>query len=81
MNALKKAFPEKPFHWIAVSAKIEEEVSQLNLRERLVFLEELELGDSALDRLTLLCYNVVGLISFFTVGQEDGDIISFLFHV
>lgn len=71
MDALKKAFPEKPFHWIAVSAKIEEEVSQLDPRERLVFLEELGLGESALDRFTLLCYNVLGLISFFTVGQDE----------
>jgi ribosome-binding ATPase len=68
---LKERFPEEDFEWIAVSAKIEEELSSLDPEERLAFLKELRLDQPALDRLTLLCYNSLGLISFFTVGPDE----------
>jgi ribosome-binding ATPase len=68
---LKEHFPEQDFEWIAVSAKIEEELSLLDPAEREAFLKELHLDQPALDRLTLLCYNTLGLISFFTVGPDE----------
>jgi ribosome-binding ATPase len=68
---LKERFLDQDFEWIAVSAKIEEELSLLDPAERQVFLEELRLDQPALDRLTLLCYNTLGLISFFTVGSDE----------
>ena len=68
---LKERFFEQDFEWIAVSAKIEEELSLLDPAERQVFLKELHLNRPALDRLTLLCYNTLGLISFFTVGSDE----------
>ena len=68
---LKERFLEQDFEWIAVSAKIEEELSLLDPAERQVFLKELHLDQPALDRLTLLCYNTLGLISFFTVGSDE----------
>ena len=68
---LREGFPEKDFEWIAVSAKIEEELSLLDPEERRVFLKELHLNQPALDRLTVLCYNTLGLISFFTVGSDE----------
>jgi GTP-binding protein YchF len=69
--SLKEEFFAQGFEWIAVSAKIEQELSQLDTAERQVFLEELRLDQPALDRLTLLCYNTLGLISFFTVGPDE----------
>jgi len=71
LNSLKEEFPAQGFEWITVSAKIEQELSQLDTAERQVFLEELHLDQPALDRLTLLCYNTLGLISFFTVGPDE----------
>lgn len=68
---LRECFHEQDFEWIAVSAKIEEELSLLDPPEREIFLKDLHLHQPALDRLTLLCYNTLGLISFFTVGSDE----------
>jgi len=70
-HSLREEFSAQGFEWIAVSAKIEQELSQLDTAERQVFLDELRLDQPALDRLTLLCYNTLGLISFFTVGPDE----------
>ena len=64
-------FAEYGFQWIAISAQIEEEISQLDDEEREVFLADLGIEQSALDRLTLLCYDTLGLMSFFTVGEDE----------
>jgi ribosome-binding ATPase len=71
MNSLQEEFRTQGFEWIAVSAKIEQELSLLEAAERNAFLEELHLDQPALDRLTLLCYRTLGLISFFTVGSDE----------
>ncbi len=71
MYKLRENFSEQGFEWIAVSAKIEQELSQLDPEERQAFLEELQLDQPALDRLTMLCYKTLGLISFFTVGPDE----------
>jgi GTP-binding protein YchF len=68
---MKVRFPDQEFEWVAVSAKIEEELSSLDPAERQAFLQELHLDQPALDRLTLVCYNTLGLISFFTVGPDE----------
>jgi GTP-binding protein YchF len=68
---LKKDFRDQDFQWIAVSAKIEQELCRLDAAERQTFLEELQLDQPALDRLTMLCYETLGLISFFTVGPDE----------
>lgn len=57
--------------WTAVSARIEEELTHLSPEDRQVFLAELGIGDSALDRLTRLGQQALGLISFFTVGEDE----------
>ncbi len=71
IDQLKESFREQDFQWIAVSAKIEQELSHLDPKDRQTFLEELQLDQPALDRLTLLCYKTLGLISFFTVGPDE----------
>src|SRR4030042_2626426 len=70
-NKMKEDFREQDFQWIAVSAKIEQELCQLDAAERQTFLEALQLDQPALDRLTMLCYKTLGLISFFTVGPDE----------
>jgi GTP-binding protein YchF len=71
IDKLQEEFREQDFKWIAVSAKIEQEFCQLDAAERQAFLEELQLDQPALDRLTMLCYKTLGLISFFTVGPDE----------
>jgi len=68
---LEENFRDQNFQWIAVSAKIEQELCQLDAADRQSFLEELRLNQPALDRLTMLCYKTLGLISFFTVGTDE----------
>jgi len=68
---LKEDFSNQDFQWIAVSARMEQELCQLDAAEHQTFLEELQLDQPALDRLTMLCYKTLGLISFFTVGPDE----------
>jgi GTP-binding protein YchF len=70
-DRLEEEFRDQDFKWISVSAKIEQELCQLDAGERQAFLAELQLDQPALDRLTMLCYETLGLISFFTVGPDE----------
>ena len=54
-----------------VCAKLEEEISSLDDDEKSVFLEELGLKESGLDRLVKACYNLLGLISYLTAGEPE----------
>ena len=64
-------FADCDFEWIAISAQIEEEISLLDDETREEFLADLGIEHPALDRLTLLCYKTLGLISFFTVVNDE----------
>jgi ribosome-binding ATPase len=61
----------KQFRVIAVSAKLEQEISQFDPDDRDAFLEDLGIEEPAIDRLTRLCHEALGLISFFTVGEDE----------
>ena len=54
-----------------VSAKIEEEVAQLEPEEKVMFLEELGMAESGLDRLIKASYKLLGLISYLTAGEPE----------
>ena len=56
---------------VIVSAAIEAEVSQLPDDDRLVFLADLGLQDSGLDRIIRAGYDLLGLITYFTVGPKE----------
>lgn len=59
-------------HLAQVSARIEEELSQLtDPSERAAFLQALGLSESAIDRLTQVSYEALGLIAYFTVGADE----------
>jgi GTP-binding protein YchF len=55
----------------ALSAKIEMELGELDPDEAAVFMEELGLAESSLDRVIALSYRLVGLISFLTAGPDE----------
>src|SRR6476469_7654545 len=55
----------------ALSAKIEMELGELDPDEAGVFMEELGITESALDRVIALSYKLVGLISFLTAGPDE----------
>jgi ribosome-binding ATPase YchF (GTP1/OBG family) len=62
ISALTKDFVPEDFRWIAVSAKIEQEISLLEGEERAEFLRELDIDQPALDR-SPRCVFKPGLIS------------------
>ncbi len=56
---------------VVISAKIEEEISQLDAEEAAEFLEELGLEEAGLDRLIKAGYELLGLQTYFTVGPKE----------
>jgi ribosome-binding ATPase len=56
---------------VVVSAAIEAEVAQLPAEDRGEFLAGLGLADSGLDRVIRAGYDLLGLITFFTVGPKE----------
>ncbi|MDR3121581.1 MAG: redox-regulated ATPase YchF [Clostridiales bacterium] len=56
---------------LPVCAKIEEEISELMDDEKSLFLSELGLERSGLDRLIAKSYELLGLISFLTAGPKE----------
>ncbi len=55
----------------ALSAKIEMELGELEPDEAAVFMEELGIRESGLDRVIHLSYRLLGLISFLTAGPDE----------
>ncbi len=54
-----------------VCAQIEQEIAELADEERAMFLEELGLKESGLDKLIRASYHLLGLISFLTSGEDE----------
>lgn len=66
-----KVPPRKQVTVIAFCAKAEQEISQLDDDDREMFMEELGITESALDKVIRTTYELLGLISFFTVGEDE----------
>ena len=56
---------------IAVSAQIEAELAELEGEEKAVFLDDLGIDESGLDKLIKSGYSLLGLISFLTAGPKE----------
>jgi hypothetical protein len=56
---------------VAVCARIELEIAQLDAADRAGFLADLGLTESGLDRVIRASYDLLGYISFFTVGEDE----------
>ncbi|MBF9030356.1 redox-regulated ATPase YchF [Rhodobacterales bacterium HKCCE3408] len=56
---------------VVISARIEEEISQLDAEEQAVFLEEMGLKEAGLDRLIRAGYDLLGLMTYFTAGPKE----------
>jgi GTP-binding protein YchF len=56
---------------VAVCAKIELEIGQLDAPDAAAFLSDLGLKESGLDRVICASYDLLGYISFFTVGEDE----------
>ncbi|MBR3369928.1 MAG: redox-regulated ATPase YchF [Rhodobacteraceae bacterium] len=56
---------------VVISARIEEEISQLDAEEAQMFLSEMGLEEAGLDRLIRAGYQLLGLQTYFTVGPKE----------
>ncbi|MBI4714148.1 redox-regulated ATPase YchF [Candidatus Uhrbacteria bacterium] len=62
-----------PFHpsSLSLSIKLESEIVEMPESEQAIFLKELGLEQSGLDRLITKCYELLNLITFFTSGEKE----------
>ena len=56
---------------IVICAKIEEEMASLEPEDKIMFLEELGIDESGLDKLIKASYNLLGLATYFTAGVQE----------
>ncbi len=56
---------------IVVCAKIEEEISELDPEEKDMFLDDLGITESGLDKLIKASYSLLGLATYFTAGEQE----------
>ncbi len=54
-----------------ICAQIEQEISELDEEEKAMFLEELGLKESGLEKLIKASYHILGLMSFLTAGEDE----------
>ncbi len=68
-DGANRDFGEQAF---AVSAKVEEEISQMaDPSERHEFLEAMVLRESGLERMNMAAYSALDLMSFYTIGPDE----------
>ena len=54
-----------------ICAQIEQEISELEEEEKAMFLEDLGLSESGLEKLIRASYHILGLMSFLTAGEDE----------
>ncbi len=71
VKALEQIAGDEGAEAIVVCGKDEADISQLSLDEREEFLQEFGLKESSMERLLGAAYRMLGLISFFTTGEDE----------
>ncbi len=59
------------FEVFVVCAQIEQEIAELDDEEKAMFLEDLGISESGLDKLVRASYHLLGLISYLTAGKQE----------
>jgi hypothetical protein len=71
VKAVKEYAKEYGSGVFKVCAQIEQEISELEDDEKKMFLEDLGLAESGLDKLIRASYDLLGLISYLTSGEDE----------
>ena len=71
MRKVKEFAKAEESEVLVISAKVEQELTELDDEERQVFLEDLGLKESGLDRIIQIGYRLLGQISFLTAGEKE----------
>ena len=69
--AVKEIAEREKAEILPICAALEAEISGLSDEEKVMFLEELGLERSGLDRMIQKCYHLLGLISYLTAGKPE----------
>ncbi len=70
-NTVKTIAETEKAEILPICAALEAEISTLSDEEKVMFLEELGLERSGLDRMIQKCYSLLGLISYLTAGKPE----------
>lgn len=68
---IKAYADERGIPFLEICGRIEMEISQLPDEDREIFMADLGIKESGIDRLARAAYDFLGLISFFTVGEDE----------
>lgn len=71
VNDVKNLAESENSQLLCVSAKIEEEIAELDKEEKAAFLADLGMKEAGLDRLIKASYTLLGLISYLTAGEPE----------
>lgn len=71
VNAVREFAATEGAEAVVVCAEIEQEISELDDEEKSMFLEDLGIAESGLDKLIKASYRLLNLISFLTTGADE----------
>ena len=71
VKAVREFAKETDSEVFVICAQIEQEISELDDEEKAMFLEDLGLSESGLDKLIKASYKLLGLISYLTAGEDE----------
>lgn len=71
VNMVKEYAKKEGSEVLVISAKVEQELTELDPDDRLMFLEDLGLTESGLNRIIKLGYKLLGQISYLTAGEKE----------
>lgn len=71
VKAVREYAASEGFEVFVICAQIEQEIAELDDDEKAMFLEDLGLKESGLDKLIAASYRLLGLISFLTAGEDE----------
>ena len=69
--AVKALAEQEGSEVLPICAKLEEDIAGMDAEEKEMFLSELGLHESGLDRLIKVCYDLLGLMSYLTAGEQE----------
>ena len=70
-NEVLEIAKEENSEVVPICARLEEEIADMSREDKMMFLEELGLKESGLDRLIKAGYHLLGLISYLTAGKPE----------
>lgn len=71
VSSVRKFAAENDSEVFVISAEIEQEIAMLDDDEKEMFLDDLGIKESGLDKLIKASYSLLGLISFLTSGEDE----------